>query len=161
MQQRRPHRRKETARPAGNPRPSSAPGPRTDWGGIADWYDSLVGDAGSEYHLEVVLPGVTRLLAIQPGDKVLDVACGQGVLCRMLRERGAEVTGVDAAAELIRAARERGPSDIAYHVADARELGSLPVDHFDAASCVLAIQNIHPVQPVFTGVAAALRQGGR
>jgi ubiquinone/menaquinone biosynthesis C-methylase UbiE len=83
------------------------------------------------------------------------------VLCRILRERGAEVTGVDAAAELVRAARERGPSDIAYHVADARELAFLPADHFAAASCVLAIQNIHPIQPVFTGAARMLRPGGR
>jgi ubiquinone/menaquinone biosynthesis C-methylase UbiE len=136
-------------------------GPRTDWGKVAEWYDDLVGESGSEYHREVVLPGVVRLLAPEAGERVLDVACGQGVLCRVLRERGAEVTGVDAAAELIRAARERGPADIAYHVADARELTFLPADRFAAASCVLAIQNIHPIQPVFTGAARALRQGGR
>jgi ubiquinone/menaquinone biosynthesis C-methylase UbiE len=140
---------------------TTSPGPRTDWGKVAEWYDDLVGESGSEYHREVVLPGVVRLLAPQAGERVLDVACGQGVLCRLLRERGAEVTGVDAAAELVRAARERGPADIAYHVADARELTFLPADHFAAASCVLAIQNIHPIQPVFTGVARALRQGGR
>jgi ubiquinone/menaquinone biosynthesis C-methylase UbiE len=108
-----------------------------------------------------VLPGVLRLLGLQTGQAALDVACGQGVLCRILRERGVEVTGVDAAAELIRAARERGPADVAYHVADARELGFLPADRFDAATCVLAIQNIHPIQPVFAGAARALRQGGR
>jgi ubiquinone/menaquinone biosynthesis C-methylase UbiE len=144
--------------PAGTLTPA---GPRTDWGKVADWYDDLVGETGSEYHREVVLPGVVRLLAPEAGERVLDVACGQGVLCRVLRERGAEVTGVDAAAELVRAARERGPADIAYHVADARELAFLPTDHFAAAGCVLAIQNIHPIQPVFTGVARALRQGGR
>jgi ubiquinone/menaquinone biosynthesis C-methylase UbiE len=136
-------------------------GPRTDWGKVAEWYDDLVGESGSEYHREVVLPGVMRLLAPAPGERVVDVACGQGVLCRLLRERGAEVTGVDAAAELIRAARDRGPADIAYHVADARELAFLPAEHFVAASCVLAIQNIHPIQPVFTGAARALRPGGR
>ena len=52
----------------------------------------------------------------------MDVACGQGVLCRLLHGKGAEVTGVDAAAELIRAARQRGPEAIRYHVRDAREL---------------------------------------
>lgn len=134
---------------------------KTDWGNVAGWYDSLVGESGSEYHREVVLPGVLRLLAPQPGSRVLDVACGQGVLCRILRERGAEVSGVDAARSLIDAARRRGPADIAYHVADARELGFLPHDHFDSAACVLAIQNIHPIQPVFTGVAGALKSGGR
>jgi ubiquinone/menaquinone biosynthesis C-methylase UbiE len=136
--------------------------PRTDWGDVAGWYDALVGDAGSEYHREVVLPGVYRLLGpLYDGQRGLDVACGQGVLCRLLRDRGMEMTGIDAAAELISAARERGPADIHYHVGDAKDLGFLPEEHFDAASCVLAIQNIHPIQPVFDAVASRLKRGGR
>src|SRR5260370_11944390 len=66
----------------------SAPGPRTDWGNVADWYDQLVGESGSEYHREVVLPGVLRLLAVQPGDKAIDIPCGQDVLCRILHQPG-------------------------------------------------------------------------
>ena len=77
---------------------------KTDWGDVADWYDDLVGDSGSEYHREVVVPGVLRLLDIRAGEKVIDLACGQGVLCRILQARGAEVTGIDAADALIRAA---------------------------------------------------------
>src|SRR5690348_234091 len=92
---------------------------KTDWGEVADWYDQLVGESGSEYHREVVLPGVLRLLDPKPGQKVIDLACGQGVLCRILHTKGAEVTGIDAADGLIRAARERGPTDIRYQVADA------------------------------------------
>jgi ubiquinone/menaquinone biosynthesis C-methylase UbiE len=142
---------------------------------VAEWYDQLVGEAGSEYHREVVLPGVVRLLAPQPGDRMLDVACGQGVLCRLLAGKGVEVTGVDAARELIAAARERdraptppagpGPAvaspPIKYHVADARDLGFLPAGHYDAAACVLSIQNVHPIQGVCDGVARALRPWGR
>jgi ubiquinone/menaquinone biosynthesis C-methylase UbiE len=151
-------------RPQPKPGTGKPAGPRTDWGGVAEWYDRLVGDEGSEYHREVVHPGVLRLLAAQPGESVLDVACGQGVLCRLLHEKGAQVTGVDAAAELIRAARQRGPEAIRYHAADARELPNLkflPNESFDAAACVLAIQNIQPIQPVFEGVARVLRPGGR
>jgi ubiquinone/menaquinone biosynthesis C-methylase UbiE len=134
---------------------------KTDWGDVADWYDQLVGESGSEYHREVVLPGVLRLINSQPSQRILDIACGQGVLCRLLEKRGAEVTGVDGASELIKAARDRGPQSIHYHVADARELNFLPENHFDAASCVLAIQNINPIQPVFAGAARALKPGGR
>jgi ubiquinone/menaquinone biosynthesis C-methylase UbiE len=151
-------------RPPGKPAPKKPPGPRTHWGEVAEWYDRLVGDEGSEYHREVVHPGVLRLLALAPGDAVLDVACGQGVLCRLLQSKGAEVTGVDAAAELIRAARHRGPESIRYHVGDARELAAMPFlasDSFAAAACVLAIQNIQPIQPVFEGVRRLLRPGGR
>ncbi|HVT88959.1 MAG TPA: class I SAM-dependent methyltransferase [Tepidisphaeraceae bacterium] len=134
---------------------------KTDWGNVADWYDQLVGESGSEFHREVVLPGVLRLLNAQPGDKVVDIACGQGVLCRILSERGIETTGIDAGEELIRIARERGPASIHYHVADARELEFLPESHFNSAACVLAIQNINPLQPVFAGVARLLSPGGK
>ncbi len=147
-------------------KPAKSDWHKTDWSSsaVADWYDRHVGEAGSEYHREVVLPGTLRLLALEKGEKVIDVACGQGVLCRLLHERGAEVTGVDAAEALVAAARERGPGGIHYHVADARELPELaylPDGGFDAAACLLAIQNIHPIQPVFQGVARLLRPGGR
>jgi ubiquinone/menaquinone biosynthesis C-methylase UbiE len=134
---------------------------RTDWSRVAGWYDDLVGEHGSEFHREVVLPGVLKLLSPQPKQRILDTACGQGVLCRMLAKRDSEVTGVDAAADLIRAARERGPESIRYEVADARDLSFLTPGSFDAAACVLAIQNINPIQPVFDAVARVLNPAGR
>lgn len=135
--------------------------PRTDWGEVADWYDQLVGESGSEYHREVVIPGVLRMLALQPGDAAVDIACGQGVLCRILESRGVQAMGVDAAKELIHAARRRGPETIHYHVGDARDLKFLPESSFSAAACVLAIQNINPISSVFTGVQRVLKPWGR
>lgn len=137
------------------------PGPQTHWADVADWYDRLVGDAGSEYHQKVVFPGAVRLLALQAGESAVDVACGQGALCRVLAGRGAQMTGVDAAEPLVAAARERGPATIRYQVGDARELYHLPPAHFAAAACVLAIQNMHPIAPVFQAVHRLLRPGGR
>ncbi len=150
-------------RGASRPRPRGTSGGKTttDWHGVTEWYDRLVGDAGSEFHQHVVIPGTLRLLAPKTGDAMIDIACGQGVLCRALVERGVEVTGVDAASGLVRAARERGPAAIHYHVGDARDLSSFPADRFDAAACVLAIQNINPIQPVCEGVARLLKPFGR
>lgn len=154
-------RMKRGRRKGSQGKPHGAGGPRTDWGEVAGWYDQFVGKTGSEYHREVVIPGALRLLAMAPEESAIDIACGQGVLCRALAERGVAVTGVDAAPELIRAARERGPGQIRYEVGDARELGFLPAHRFDAAACVLAIQNIHPIQPVFAGVSRLLMADGR
>ncbi len=137
------------------------PALKTDWGEVANWYDQLVGESGSEFHQHVVLPGVMRLLDPQPKQKIIDLACGQGVLCRLINQKGVETTGIDAAENLIRLARERGPQEIRYQTADARELSFLQPDYFDAAACVLAIQNIHPIAPVFEGAARALKSMGK
>jgi ubiquinone/menaquinone biosynthesis C-methylase UbiE len=133
----------------------------THWSGVAEWYDQLVGEEGSEFQREVIFPGTLRLLALQPGESVLDVACGQGAFCRVLHERGIKVSGVDAATPLIKLARERSDVSIKYYVSDARRLDFLPPAHFIAASCILAIQNIDDVGPVFQGVARTLAAGGR
>jgi ubiquinone/menaquinone biosynthesis C-methylase UbiE len=137
---------------------------------VAEWYDDLVGDEGSEYHRAVVHPGVFRLLGEVAGQRILDVACGQGVLARLMQQRGAVVTGVDAARPLIEAARERdaqrppGAPPASFHCIDAQYLATAEVlreQTFNAATCVLAIQNIHPIGPVFSGVAQRLAPGGQ
>jgi ubiquinone/menaquinone biosynthesis C-methylase UbiE len=179
-----PHPRKPAGPPPKHPRrsagqtgpkptppirnPQSAIGnPATHWGDVAEWYDTLVGEEGSEYHRQVVLPGAIRLLAAKPGDDVLDIACGQGVLCRMLARLGIQATGVDAAPDLIRMAKDRNgqlePAAVKpiYHLNDARDLSRFPENHFAAAACLLAIQNLNPINPVFTGVARALKPMGR
>jgi ubiquinone/menaquinone biosynthesis C-methylase UbiE len=138
-------------RPA--PRPAVV-GPKTDWNAVGEWYDQHVGETGGEFHREVVIPNALRLLAVAPGQKALDIACGQGVLCRALHERGVNAIGVDAA-------RQRSDSSITYYTGDARDLSFLPTDSVDAAACVLSIQNIHPIGPVFQSVARVLRVMGR
>lgn len=141
---------------------------KTDWSNVADWYNDLVGTEGSEYQREVVHPGVFKLIGDVAGKRVLDVACGQGVLCRLLQSRGAEVTGVDAARELIDAAKKhasttRDHTPIEYYVGDARELLDLkPIvgRTYDVMTCILAIQNFHPIAPLFQAAARLLKPGG-
>jgi ubiquinone/menaquinone biosynthesis C-methylase UbiE len=153
------------------PKPPTGGG-TTDWAKVAQWYDALVGDEGSEYQREVVMPGALRLLDFEGrglgGKSVLDVACGQGVFSRQLQGRGAVVTGIDAADELIAAAKERGSEsaahagpEINYLLGDARELKGLDDAAFDLAVCLLAIQNIHPSGAVFKAVSRVLKPGGK
>jgi ubiquinone/menaquinone biosynthesis C-methylase UbiE len=150
--------------PVGSVAAATAVAPdETHWGPQADWYDQLVGDAGSEYHQKVVIPGVLRLLKPTLGSRVLDVGCGQGVLCRVLQKEGAKTVGVDAAKPLIDIARQRDP-DGAYLVGDAKELPSiagLEAGSFDSVTSMLAIQNIDPLLAVFKGMSWALKPGGR
>lgn len=155
--------------PHGGPRPVGprpirrGEKPATHWGGVAKWYDQLVGEAGSEYQQKVVIPGMMSMLKPEAGRRVLDVACGQGVLCRAMAEHGAEVMGVDASRQLIEMARQRGGERITYAAGDARSLklvGGVKAGAFDAATMMLAIQDMDPIEPVFEGVAWALAGGG-
>ena len=60
----------------GNPGYSAPkrPAPKKDsreqgWDQVAGWYDKLVGDRGSDYHRNVILPAAMRLLAPSPGER--------------------------------------------------------------------------------------------
>ena len=60
---------------------------------MATWYDGWVGDRGSAYHRELAIPAVLDLLQPSPGESILDVGGGQGVLAPALVEAGARVDG--------------------------------------------------------------------
>lgn len=135
--------------------------PETSWGNVAGWYDNLIGQGGSEHHTNIILPGVLRLLGSIKGRDLLDLACGQGVLCRSLGRAGARVTGMDASPELIDRALARGKRGIRYIVADVRQRSRLPDASFSGATCVMALQNIDPFEPVLAEAHRLLERGGR
>ena len=62
---------------------------------------------------------VLELLDPQPGERILDLGCGDGVLTEKLVAAGCRVTGVDAGADMIAAARARG---LDAHVTDGHAL---------------------------------------
>ncbi len=160
QQREAPKRDPEPARPARVEEKGSG-----SWEHVAGWYDDLLERRGSDHHTTVVLPGVLRLLDPQNDQRILDVACGQGLLARELTQAGASVIGVDASPSLIEAARKRVPQGAEFFVADARELGRLKteqeLDTCDSAACVLAAMNFDPIEPAFGAIASMLRPGGR
>jgi ubiquinone/menaquinone biosynthesis C-methylase UbiE len=147
------------------PRPRDRrPAAPTSWDALARWYDGWVGEGGSEHHREVAIPVVMRLLAPQPGERVLDIGAGQGVLAPFVLRSGARFTGVDASPRLLDLARKRHGKDAQFLLGDARRLQSvsgLTAGSFDAVVFLLSLQDMDPLEPVFEGAAWALKPDGR
>jgi len=138
----------------------------TSWQAVAGWYDELLSDRGNDHYEQVIGPGTMRLLAPAKGMRVLDVACGQGMLARRLSAVGCTTVGIDAAAGLIDAAKRRAEGDTSqtFHVGDARAVWDVlrpeAAGSFDCAACIMALSNIDSLEPVMEGVARALKPGG-
>ena len=142
-----------------SPGQSRKAGKQTSWGGVADWYAEHLENADT-YHAKVVTPNLVRVLKPGRGMRVLDLACGEGYIARKIEEHEATVVGADISDELITKAKGQGGA-ITYHTAPADNL-SFAKDHsFDAVTCVLALQNMEKLEPVFREVARVLVPGGR
>jgi len=99
---------------------------------------------------------VLELLAPRPGERILDLGCGDGALTEKLVAMGCRVVGVDGSAEQVRAARARG---IDARVMDGERLTF--VDEFDAVFSNAVLHWIKSADEVIAGVWRALRPGGR
>lgn len=142
------------------------PAGETSWERVATWYDGWVGDHGSAYHRGLAIPAVLELLDPQPGERILDVGGGQGVLAPYLADAGAATTVVDASARLIGAAKRRHRSvrGARFLVGDARRLpavAGLEEASFDAAVFLLSIQDMDPLDEVLRGIDWALTDRSR
>lgn len=104
---------------------------------------------------ELGLP-VVELLAPQPGERILDLGCGDGALTEKLVACGCVVVGVDASSAQVEAARRRG--------LDARVMSGESLqfeEEFDAVFSNAALHWMKKPDAVLAGVHRALRPGGR
>lgn len=161
----------------------------TSWDKVAFWYDDLL-ETGKNYQRDVILPDLLSVLAVENGDKVLDLACGQGFFSRATRDAGADVVGVDISHELIDIARnyEKGSigqtegharpltdlrgirseyapqfssqREIKYFTAPSDKLDFIPDGSVDKIVLVLALQNIEKVSETLAECSRVLRGVG-
>ncbi|NHJ47351.1 MAG: methyltransferase domain-containing protein [Asgard group archaeon] len=67
--------------------------PKSTWDALAPFW--LTVEEENYHHKYLILPEVFRMLDVQKGDRILDLACGKGDYARHMANRGAKVTGID------------------------------------------------------------------
>jgi len=145
----------------------------TSWGNVARWYDEVI-ESKDSYQRSLILPNLLRLMEIQRGERILDLACGQGFFARAFCEAGGKVTAADISKELIDIARtnlakqnshgqaKQGfKESIDYHVAPAHALHFIQNESIDKIAVVLALQNIENLNEVLVECARVLTVRGK
>lgn len=100
-------------------------------------------------------PLLVDAIGVSPGQSVLDVACGTGILARTAADQvgsTGSVVGVDLNEGMLTVARKLRP-DLEWHQGDAADL-PFPNDTFDAVLCQSALM-------FFSDATGALREMGR
>lgn len=126
---------------------------------VADFYVAEVGDSVDD-------PATAALLGLigdVAGSRLLDLACGQGRVTRVLARRGAVVTGADLSDALItraQAAEETDRLGIEYIVADVGDESAFAAASFDGVVCNFGVSDIDDLDGTLATVYQALKPGG-
>ncbi|MBX3013430.1 MAG: class I SAM-dependent methyltransferase [Caldilineaceae bacterium] len=143
---------------------------RQAWDANAAYWDAQMGNAGNDFVNELIWPAVTKLLALQPGERILDIACGNGLYARRLAAHGANVVAFDFAQSMIEHARQYTTEQatvaerISYHVCDATDeaaLLRLGEGQFDGAICNMALMDMAEIDPLLQALARLFKPKGR
>jgi len=133
------------------------------WNANAEFWDSRMGE-GNNFHKTLIEPTQLKMLDIKPGQKILDIACGNGQFARKMAQMGAKVTGVDFAEKLIAIARAKGNKDVNYKVIDATktaDLQKLSGTKYDAIVCTMVFMDMKDIKTFIRFSPTLLKKNGR
>lgn len=97
------------------------------------------------------------------GQSILDVGCGGGLLAESMAAEGAQVTGIDLAAESLQIARLHGHESgvrVDYHQASAEDFADLHPAQFDIVTCMELLEHVPDPASVIQACATSVKPGG-
>ena len=129
----------------------------------SDVFCKVYNEFGWNYYPEIFGQQLLQWLEqknLQP-KTAMDLACGTGILCRILADSGIEASGMDFSSGMIAIARENNPG-LYFDVADMTTF--CPEKHFDLVTCtgdaVNHIPELRDVEKIFENVYTYLTPGG-
>lgn len=137
------------------------------WDQNAGFWDDHMGPEGNHFHRLLVSPPAERLLAIQAGEVVLEIACGAGVFARRLADLGAQVLATDFSQAFLDRARHRSRAyadRIQFRLLDAMDeaqLRALGEHRFDAVATNMALMDMADIRPLAAALPHLLKPSGR
>jgi ubiquinone/menaquinone biosynthesis C-methylase UbiE len=136
---------------------------RSVWDQLAAFWDERM-EAGATWQRTLIEPSVERLLQLEPGERILEIACGNGEFARRMKELGGQVLATDFSERMLERARARG-GDVDYLRADAtdeKELLALgEPGSFDGVVSNMAIMDMESIEPMIRAAALLLKPAGR
>lgn len=139
---------------------------RKIWDLNAAFWDDKMRES-NDFQRILVAPACERLLNLQTGEHVLEIACGNGVFVRRMAQLGVSIVATDFSAQFLERARARTTEHverIEYRLVDAThedEVVALGRQRFDAVVCNMAIMDMSEIDPLMRGVRSVLKPEGR
>jgi SAM-dependent methyltransferase len=122
---------------------------------VQQWFDNVYATRGLSYLRPAeAYPIFVHLVGAQPGERLLDVACGAGLLLRAARERGVRAIGVDLS---------RVAAQLAGNGASVGNAELLPYrdESFDCITCIGSLERMIDREAVLREMQRVARPGAR
>ena len=98
-----------------------------------------------------------------PGQSILDIGCGGGILSEALAKQGADVTGIDLAQEVLTVARLHGLDSgvkVDYQLIAAEEYAQQNLEKHDIVTCMEMLEHVPDPAAIIKAAADSVKPGG-
>jgi SAM-dependent methyltransferase len=127
---------------------------------VISWFEHTYRTRGLGYlRPPAAYPIYLQLLRAQPGDRLLDVGCGPGLLLSAAVERGVEAVGIDVAGAALALARHRAGG--ALLLRGSAESLPFPSASFDFVTCIGVLERLSDRRAALVEIGRVLVPGGR
>ncbi|KAM6513254.1 hypothetical protein FALCPG4_015701 [Fusarium falciforme] len=139
------------------------------WNKISEYWDNVVAD-GNDMYLQLLLPTLEQLAHVRPGDKVLDLATGNGIVARKLAGPGIDVIGVDISQPQLDHAKARTSASgksILFQQLDLMDPVALDVfaaghsEEFDVVTASMLLTDLADLESLAAFLPKVMKSSGR